>query len=232
MNVELPSRNRPRLSPSPQSMPPTPRDSTAPRETIYVPDSDEEMIRETPETITLTDSGDEVEEKVGVSRVPLISICRTFHPTSTVPSSTRLSSSSFPNLASLISRFSRASTYRSLPLSSWNSSKFLSTRLPILAAPSHSPASTSGSVTPRKRPFSNSASSDSAGMATPSTSSSSTPLISIPDKVGDFKLVTKQDLDFATGVQLAKWESESTGLKVVWSGVEGESNSTLTMTAR
>ncbi|GAA5896610.1 Sdd3p [Sporobolomyces salmoneus] len=56
-------------------------------------------------------------------------------------------------------------------------------------------------------------------MAGSSTTSSSQ--IHIPDQVGDFKLVTKQDLDFATGVQLAKWESESTGLKVVWSGVEG-----------
>lgn len=39
--------------------------------------------------------------------------------------------------------------------------------------------------------------------------------------------MTKQELDFATGVQLAKWESESTGLKVVWSGVEGKFSSPL-----
>ena len=56
-------------------------------------------------------------------------------------------------------------------------------------------------------------------MATSSTSSQ----ISIPDQVGDFKLVTKPELDFAKGTQLAKWESQSTGLKVVWSGVEGKS---------
>ncbi|GAA5957635.1 hypothetical protein JCM21900_000775 [Sporobolomyces salmonicolor] len=57
-------------------------------------------------------------------------------------------------------------------------------------------------------------------MAIDSSASAAAPL-SIPDKVGDFKLVTRQKLDFAADVQIAKWESESTGLKVVWSGVEG-----------
>ncbi|GAA5862491.1 hypothetical protein JCM1840_004200 [Sporobolomyces johnsonii] len=57
-------------------------------------------------------------------------------------------------------------------------------------------------------------------MAIDSSASATAPL-AIPDKVGDFKLVTQQKLDFAADVQIAKWESESTGLKVVWSGVEG-----------
>lgn len=118
----------------------------------------------------------------------------------------------FPQtLASLFLRYSRAAIFPRLsPISSTLSTRSYLTSLPNLAAPT----SASGSVTPRKRSFGTS-------NATMATSSTSSP-ISIPDKVGDFKLVTKPDLDFAKGVQLAKWESQSTGMKVVWSGVEGQ----------
>lgn len=44
--------------------------------------------------------------------------------------------------------------------------------------------------------------------------------IAIPAEVGDFKLVVQDELEFAKGVQIAKWQSQSTGLKVVWCGNE------------
>ncbi|GJN92120.1 hypothetical protein Rhopal_005150-T1 [Rhodotorula paludigena] len=44
--------------------------------------------------------------------------------------------------------------------------------------------------------------------------------IAIPVEVGDFKLVVQDELEFAKGVQIAKWQSQSTGLKVVWCGNE------------
>lgn len=37
----------------------------------------------------------------------------------------------------------------------------------------------------------------------------------------DFKLLAQEKLEFAD-VNILKWQSESTGLKVVWADVEGE----------
>lgn len=39
---------------------------------------------------------------------------------------------------------------------------------------------------------------------------------------GDFKLLAEESLEFAKDVKVVKWQSESTGLKVVWADVEGE----------
>lgn len=42
----------------------------------------------------------------------------------------------------------------------------------------------------------------------------------MPEKVGDFRLVVEDQLDFAKDVKIAKWQSESTGLKVVYGSNE------------
>lgn len=47
-----------------------------------------------------------------------------------------------------------------------------------------------------------------------SSSSSSANTVDIPQQVGDFKLVVQDQLEFAPSVHVAKWQSESTGLKV------------------
>lgn len=39
---------------------------------------------------------------------------------------------------------------------------------------------------------------------------------------GDFKLLAEESLEFSKDVKVVKWQSESTGLKVVWADVEGE----------
>lgn len=44
--------------------------------------------------------------------------------------------------------------------------------------------------------------------------------IDLPEKVGDFRLVVEDQLDFAKDVKIAKWQSESTGLKVVYGSNE------------
>lgn len=44
--------------------------------------------------------------------------------------------------------------------------------------------------------------------------------IEVPKEVGDFKLVVADSLEFAPQIQIAKWQSESTGLKVVWASNE------------
>lgn len=44
--------------------------------------------------------------------------------------------------------------------------------------------------------------------------------IDMPEKVGDFRLVVEDQLDFAKDVKIAKWQSESTGLKVVYGSNE------------
>lgn len=41
-------------------------------------------------------------------------------------------------------------------------------------------------------------------------------------QVGDFKLVVEEHLDFAD-VTIAKWQSETTGLKVTWASNESAS---------
>lgn len=46
------------------------------------------------------------------------------------------------------------------------------------------------------------------------SSSSSANKVDIPQQVGDFKLVVQDQLEFAPSVHVAKWQSESTGLKV------------------
>lgn len=48
----------------------------------------------------------------------------------------------------------------------------------------------------------------------PAQSSSSSFEVDIPQQVGDFKLVVQDQLEFAPSVHVAKWQSESTGLKV------------------
>ncbi|GAA5857078.1 hypothetical protein JCM9279_001947 [Rhodotorula babjevae] len=52
------------------------------------------------------------------------------------------------------------------------------------------------------------------------SSSSSANKVDIPQQVGDFKLVVQDQLEFAPSVHVAKWQSESTGLKVVWASNE------------
>ncbi|BGP04467.1 hypothetical protein JCM10049v2_000268 [Rhodotorula toruloides] len=52
------------------------------------------------------------------------------------------------------------------------------------------------------------------------SSSSPNSGIDIPKTVGDFKLVVEDSLEFAPEIQIAKWQSESTGLKVVWASNE------------
>lgn len=44
--------------------------------------------------------------------------------------------------------------------------------------------------------------------------------VDLPHQVGDFRLVVEDQLEFAKDVQIAKWQSESTGLKVVYSSNE------------
>ncbi|GAA6054755.1 hypothetical protein JCM3770_000927 [Rhodotorula araucariae] len=44
--------------------------------------------------------------------------------------------------------------------------------------------------------------------------------VAIPERVGDFKLVVQEQIEFAPKVHIAKWQSESTGLKVVWASNE------------
>lgn len=46
--------------------------------------------------------------------------------------------------------------------------------------------------------------------------------VDLPHQVGDFRLVVEDQLEFAKDVQIAKWQSESTGLKVVYSSNESE----------
>ena len=43
---------------------------------------------------------------------------------------------------------------------------------------------------------------------------SSAAAVDIPKQVGDFKIVVQDQLEFAPSVHIAKWQSESTGLKV------------------
>ena len=48
------------------------------------------------------------------------------------------------------------------------------------------------------------------------------PPTEIPSQLGNFKLVTQVKLGYSP-TQIVKWQSQETGLKVVWIDVEGES---------
>ncbi|POY70063.1 hypothetical protein BMF94_6950 [Rhodotorula taiwanensis] len=44
--------------------------------------------------------------------------------------------------------------------------------------------------------------------------------VDMPQQVGDFRLIVDDELEFAKGIRIAKWQSESTGLKVVYGSNE------------
>lgn len=46
--------------------------------------------------------------------------------------------------------------------------------------------------------------------------------VDMPQQVGDFRLIVDDELEFAKGIRIAKWQSESTGLKVVYGSNESE----------